>query len=120
MIEISVGSARYRIESTERDGRWVASAVRSETGERFGTECSGETREEAGQRMAAWIEWQYEHTIALEALQQAEHAYHRTIAGSAFASPLEGPSPFEMQKESLDALEAARRRLDEVRARKPA
>jgi len=56
---------------------------------------------------------------ALDALQRAEHAYHRTIAGSAFASPTEGPSAVEMQKESLDEVESARVRLDEIRARKP-
>ena len=67
----------------------------------------------------AWIEWQAEHAEALEALQQAQRAYHRTIAGSAFASPTEGPSAVEMQKESLEAVEAARIRLDEVRARQP-
>jgi len=66
-----------------------------------------------------WLEWQREHAAALEALQQAQRAYHRTIAGSAFASPTEGPSPIEMQKESLDAVEAARVRLDEIRARQP-
>jgi hypothetical protein len=66
-----------------------------------------------------WLEWQREHAAALEALQQAQRAYHRTIAGSAFASPTEGPSPVEMQKESLAAVEAARVRLDEIRARQP-
>lgn len=66
-----------------------------------------------------WIEWQREHQAALEALQEAQRAYHRTIAGSAFLSPVEDPSPFELQKESLEAVEAARIRLDEVRARKP-
>ena len=66
-----------------------------------------------------WLEWQREHAAALEALQQAQRAYHRTIAGSAFASPTEGPSPVELQKESLDAVEAARVRLDEIRLRKP-
>jgi hypothetical protein len=66
-----------------------------------------------------WQEWQREHAAALEALQQAQRAYHRTIAGSAFASPTEGPSAIELQKESLDAVEAARVRLDEIRARKP-
>jgi hypothetical protein len=66
-----------------------------------------------------WLEWQREHAAALEALQQAQRAYHRTIAGSAFASPTEGPSPVELQKESLDAVEAARVRLDEIRARQP-
>lgn len=68
---------------------------------------------------AAWMDWQREHAEALAALQQAQRAYHRTIAGSAFASPTEGLSPVEIQKESLDALEAARRHLDEVRARQP-
>jgi len=66
-----------------------------------------------------WLEWQHDHAAALEALQQAERAYHRTVAGSAFASPTEGPSPIELQKESLDAVEAARLRLDAVRARRP-
>jgi hypothetical protein len=66
-----------------------------------------------------WQEWQREHAAALEALQQAQRAYHRTIAGSAFASPTEGPSAVELQKESLDAVEAARVRLDEIRGRRP-
>ena len=66
-----------------------------------------------------WQEWQREHAAALEALQQAQRAYHRTIAGSAFASPTEGPSAIELQKESLDAVEAARVRLDEIRGRRP-
>ena len=67
----------------------------------------------------SWQEWQREHAAALEALQQAQRAYHRTIAGSAFASPTEGPSAIELQKESLDAVEAARVRLDEIRGRRP-
>lgn len=67
----------------------------------------------------AWRAWQREHAAALEALQQAQRAYHRTIAGSAFASVSEGPSAAEIQKESLDAVEAARVRLDEIRSRKP-
>ena len=66
-----------------------------------------------------WLEWQREHAAALEALQQAQRAYHRTIAGSAFASPTDGPTAIEMQKESLDGVEAARVRLDEIRMRKP-
>lgn len=52
-------------------------------------------------------------------LARAERAYHRTIAGSAFASPIEGPSAIELQKESLNAVEAARVRLDEIRAQRP-
>ena len=118
-MQLTVGDATYRIDTTERDGRWVAVAVRTDSGKRFGSELIGESAQDAASRMGAWLEWQQEHTVALEALQQAERAYHRTIAGSAFASPIEGPTPIEMQKELLDVLEAARLRLDEVRARKP-
>ena len=71
------------------------------------------------EKSQAWVEWQAEHAAALEALQQAQRAYHRTNAGSAFASPTEGPSAVEMQKESLDAVESARVRLDEIRGRRP-
>lgn len=109
----------YRIVCVERDGQWVAHAERPDTADPFGIECAGATKDEATARLTNWLAWQAEHAAALDALQQAERAYHRTIAGSAFASPTEGPSALEMQKESLDAVEAARVRLDEVRARKP-
>ena len=66
-----------------------------------------------------WADWQRAHAAALQELQEAQRAYHRTIAGSAFANPTEGPTAQEMQKEALDAVEAARVRLDEIRARKP-
>lgn len=108
-----------RIICEPREGQWVARAVRDDNGDPFGIECSGDTREAATTRLQQWLDWQREHAAALEALQQAERAYHRTIAGSAFASPSEGPSAIELQKESLDEVEAARVRLDEVRARKP-
>jgi hypothetical protein len=119
MNDISIGAVRYRIACVQRDGQWIAHAERSDNGDRFGIECAGATEAEAFARMRAWLEWQREHTDALEALQIAERAYHRTIAGSAFAGPTEGPSPVEMQKDSLEAVEAARIRLDEIRARKP-
>jgi hypothetical protein len=107
------------VKAVERDGQWVAFAIRDDTGDRFGIECSGRTESEAVERLSRWLDWQSEHTAALEALQTAEAAYHRTIAGSAFTSQTEGPSSLEMQKESLDAVEAARTRLDEIRARRP-
>jgi hypothetical protein len=119
MREISIGDARYRIVTVERDGQWIAHAERTDTGDRFGIECSGASQSDASDRLERWLSWQSEHTAALEALQSAEHAYHRTIAGSAFANPTEGPTAIEMQNESLAELEASRVRLDEVRARKP-
>jgi hypothetical protein len=119
MRQISIGDARYQVICEQRDGQWLARAIREETGDPFGIECAGPTEADAVARLTRWLEWQSEHAAALEALQRAERAYHRTIAGSAFASPTEGPSAIELQKDSLEAVEAARVRLDEIRARKP-
>lgn len=119
MTQLTIGDLTYRLAAAEREGKWMAHAERADTGARFGIQLAGETEAEAIDRLARWLEWQHEHAVALEALQQAERAYHRTIAGSAFASPTEGPSAVEMQRDSLEAVEAARVRLDEVRARRP-
>ena len=119
MRVVSIGELRYRIVTIERSGQWVARAEREDSGERFGSESSGATEEEAIARLAGWLSWQAEHAEALASLQDAERAFHRTIAGSAFANPTEGPTAVELQKESLDVLEAARGRLDEIRARRP-
>jgi hypothetical protein len=66
---------------------------------------------------ADWLNWQREHAEALSALQEAQHAYHRTIAGSAFAA--DDLAAIDAQKDGLRLLEAARVRLDEVRSRRP-
>jgi hypothetical protein len=110
---------KTRIICEPRGQEWIARAFRADTGDPFGVECSGETHDEAVERLTRWLDWQREHAEALDALHQAERKYHRTIAGSAFANPSEGPTPIELQKESLEAVEAARVRLDEIRARKP-
>ena len=110
---------KCRIVCDERNGHWIARAYRADNADPFGIECAAPTRGEAIERMERWLDWQRDHAAALDALQQAERAYHRTIAGSAFASTSEGPTPLELQKESLHALEAARVALDEVRARRP-
>jgi hypothetical protein len=119
MRQITVGDTRFRLICAERDGQWLAQAEREDNGDPFGITCSGPSEDDAMARLTRWLEWQGEHAAALEALQRAERAYHRTIAGSAFASPTEGPSAIELQKESLDEVEAARVRLDDVRARQP-
>ena len=118
MKQISIGEAQYQVICEARDGQWFARATRAATGDPFGIECAGQTEAEAVARLTHWLEWQREHAAALDALQRAERGYHRTIAGSAFASPTEGPSAIELQKESLEAVEAARVRLDDIRARK--
>jgi hypothetical protein len=117
--EIVIGGRKYRVHAIERDGRWIARAVEVESGDPFGIECAGDSEGAAVERLVRWLDWQHEHAAALHALQQAERDFHRTVAGSAFANPIEGPTAIEMQKESLDLVEAARVRLDELRARKP-
>jgi len=67
----------------------------------------------------AFAAWQREHAAALAELQDAQRAYHRTVATTAFQGAAEGPSADEMRRASLDALDAARVRLDQVRARRP-
>ena len=118
-MKTTIGGTPFILRAVQRDGQWLAHAEREDTGDPFGIECAGATEAEAVARLTRWLEWQGEHTAALEALQQAERAYHRTIAGSAFANPTEGPTAIEVQKESLEAVEAARVRLDEIRSRKP-
>ena len=107
-----------KILCAERDGQWVAHAVREDTGDPFGIECAGDTEHEAIERLTRWLDWQSEHAAALDALQQAERAYHRTSPAARLRVPTEGPTAVEMQKESLAAVERARMRLDSVRARK--
>ena len=119
MKELTIDGARYRLDAAERDGKWLARATRADTGDPFGIETSGSSQAGAIERLEKWLDWQHEHAEALKALQQAENAYHRTIAGSAFANPTEGPTAIEMQKDALEIVEAARTRLDELRARKP-
>ena len=66
---------------------------------------------------ADWLNWQREHTEALSALQEAQHDYHRRIAGSAFSTgDLEA---FESNEEALRVLDRARMLLDEVRDGQP-
>ena len=108
-----------KILCAEREGRWVAHAVREDTGDPFGIECAGDTEHEAIERLTRWLDWQRDHAAALDALQQAERAYHRTVSGSAFTSPTEGPTAVEIQRDALAAVERARVKLDSVRARKP-
>ncbi len=119
MREISFGERKYRIIVAEREGDWTARAERVDTGDSFGIVCAGPSEAAATDHLAEWLIWQHEHSSALEALQQAERAYHRTIAGSAFAGPGDEPDVVEAQNGALEQVDDARVRLDEIRARKP-
>jgi len=117
--DITVGPLRYVVRLARRDSRWIASAELPDTGERYGDECSGGSETEAVDRLRAWLTWQHQHEKTLEALQLAERTYHKMLAASAFVSPGEGSTSVEAKRESLDAVEQARLKLDEVRARRP-
>ncbi len=65
------------------------------------------------------VRWQREHAEALAELQEAQRTYHRTVAATAFLGAVEEPSAEEMRRAALDALDAARLKLDDVRARRP-
>src|SRR5258708_12788833 len=109
MKHIALGDRRYRIVRAERDGQWIAHALRDDTGDPFGIECGGATEDEAVARLTRWLEWQAGHTPALAGLHQAQRADHRTLPGSAFASPPEGPTPPQTQQEPPDPVVAAPR-----------
>ena len=114
--ELVIGDQAYQLTATSQDGQWTAYAVRAGSGDRFGAHFTGPTEADAIARLTAWLGWQREHAVALAVLQSAEQAFHRTIAGSAFVNASEA---VESQQESLNEVEAARVRLDEVRARQP-
>lgn len=63
--------------------------------------------------------WQREHAAALAELQEAQRAYHRAVSTTAFQGAAEEPSAEEIRRAALDALDAARIKLDEVRGRRP-
>src|SRR5262245_11586858 len=96
---ITIREASYHLVTSEANGQWRARAERADRAERFGIECTGSSAEEARTKLVRWLEWQDAHAVALDELQRAEQAYHRTILGSAFAAGTEGPGPTEMQKE---------------------
>jgi hypothetical protein len=116
MTDIAVGTETYRLVVSGQGGQWTAHAVHAVSGDRFGTTFTGPTETDVVARLTAWLEWQRDHSAALAALQSAEQAFHRTIAGSAFINASEA---VESQQESLNEVEAARVQLDEVRARQP-
>jgi hypothetical protein len=77
-----------------------------------------------------WLEWQRDHAAALAALQEAQRAYHRTVVGASGSAQLptasrqpaadgQQPPAVSPQAERLEAVDAARVRLDAVRSRKP-
>jgi hypothetical protein len=113
MRSVAIDGVQFVIAAAPIGDRWTARAERSPRGTRFGPACTGSTEAEAIDRMAVWLAWQADHVRALEALQQAERDWHRAIAGTFAEGAGDRPDP------ALSLIEAARVRLDEIRARRP-
>jgi hypothetical protein len=118
MRRVRVGNVSYTIHAVWRNEAWIA-FTRADTGERFGIQSTGSTEGQAIDSMIAWLEWQHDHAAAFSSLQIAERAYHRMVAGNAFSSNDAADAGSADSRETLDNVEAARARLDEIRARKP-
>jgi hypothetical protein len=116
-IYFTVGPNSYRLSAVPHNSRFVAHALRDDTGERFGIEASGQTPDEAIGTLSRWLTWQAEHAQGLEALQQAERVYHRAMADAAFSQTPEAAA--EERRTALEAMNAARTHLDDVRLRRP-
>lgn len=117
-MDLTIGSTRYDLGTTEKNGQFTAHAVTGEKRERFGIETTGGSAAEALDKLTRWLEWQHEHTQTLAALQQAERAYHRAMGDAAFAIARDLNAP-DVSKTSLAEVDTARRALDEVRGRRP-
>jgi|GEM_PF-3279996 len=117
-MDLTLGPHTYTLHATEQAGTATAHAVRVDTGDRFGIDVTGNSEPEALDKLTRWLEWQYAHTQALEALQQAERAYHRALADAAFATARDS-NAVDGSKVSLEQVDAARTTLDDVRGRRP-
>lgn len=116
-MEHVIGTTAVRIEATGSGGHWTASAVSVDTGDRFGIEWSASSEADARGGLIQWLEWQHDHAAALVELQRAQHTYHKAVADHAFEGE-SGPGR-EVQRATLDGVDAARQRLDAVRQRRP-
>lgn len=119
MPPLVVGGQAFIIRTARRGGACLAHAQRAETGDRFGADVTGATEADAVAGVTRWLEWQRDHALALEALQEAERIYHRSVADLAFAPRERDDARLRARRESLELVESARGRLDEVRVRRP-
>src|SRR5262245_12685437 len=117
--DLTVGGTEYRLVAALRDDVWTAHAERQPSGARFGIDCAGPTEEAAKDRLARWLTWQDAHSRALEALQNAERAYHRAIAEGAFGGSADESAVDDLRRQSLAQIEAACAHLNDMRARRP-
>lgn len=116
-MELTIGTTEYRLISDDRNGRVVTHAVRLDNGDRFGIEVTGSTAEDTQTTLARWLQWQFEHSEALAALQQAERVYHKAMAGAAFGAAPDAAA--DDSRVAVEAMNDARTKLDEIRLQRP-
>lgn len=119
MPRLVLGGQAFIIRAARRGVAFTAHAVRAETGDRFGGDFTGVSEADAVAGVTRWLEWQGDHSAALQALQDAERIYHRSVADQAFAPKEHDDARLRARRESLELVESARARLDAVRARRP-
>jgi hypothetical protein len=119
VVEVAAGEERFVIRTTRDGDRWTASAERAASRDPFGPPQTAPTEAEAIARMGRWLRWQAAHTEALAELRRAEHAYHRVVTGQAFAGGAGEASAISNPRDLLNAIDAARIRLDAVRGQRP-
>jgi hypothetical protein len=119
VVEVAAGDARYVIRTSHDGLQWTAHAERAGSGDPYGPPQTAPTEAEAVARMGRWLRWQASHNDALTELRRAEHAYHRVVAGQAFARPADETHSAPSHRDLLHAIESARKRLDAVRNQRP-
>jgi hypothetical protein len=116
---VTVGDRTFRIHAVEQPGSWLAHAVSLEHGDRCSEDMAAPTETEAMDRVRRWLEWQRDHAMALAELQTAQRAYHRTITDVAFASRADSEQAPHARPTALALVDAARAKLDAMRACRP-
>jgi hypothetical protein len=106
----------FEIVVYEDGGVFTAWARRVTNGDPFGPRFTADSEGEAHRRLAAWVEWQRDHSAALATLQSAEGVYHR-LAVQTFAGEAAGHR--DGIQAALAVMDEARQALDAVRGRQP-
>jgi hypothetical protein len=119
MHDVMVGARRFVVGTRPEAGGWTAEARCAESGEVFGPAVADTSADAAMLRLIRWLQWQEGHAHAIDVLREAERAYHRLVAGRAFAPAPNDEMPEGVRRAALRDVETARRLLDAIRATRP-
>jgi hypothetical protein len=117
--DLIVGARRFSVDIRPELGGWTAQARCPETADPFGPAIADISADAATLRLTRWLEWQEGHAHAIEVLREAERAYHRLVAGRAFAPDPNDEMSEGVRRAALRDVETARRLLDAIRATRP-